>query len=177
MNSFEAMRRCISGRTRRLARRLRLSPSLVGKWQEPTGGTFSGCLNPLDRVKECIDEAIASGVPEEEALAPVDYLCETYRRVAVPVIGKNSMEHGAWSKGSKEQRGESAESEDLTRELARTISEFGKLTTEASEAIGGGRVRKLHVLKIGRHAWRAARQALLFLFKVEKAAASSREAA
>ena len=55
--SYEALEECIRRDTPKVAKALRLGPSMIQKWKEPpaTDDDFqSGARNPLDRIAETI---------------------------------------------------------------------------------------------------------------------------
>jgi hypothetical protein len=151
VKSYEALQKCINGRTLERAKRLGLSTSLLSKWQEPhTDFTDSGAYNPLDRIETLIEAALADGLSEEDTLAPIDYLARRFKKVVI------SLPDGR------------TDVEDLTKKLMETISEFGQLTHEASEAMKDGRITKAEAERIDREAWHLVTHAVLFLQKVKE---------
>ncbi len=158
MGSWAALRQCIGGRTKAVARKLRVSPSLVGKWQEPSHGTFSGCKNPVDRLEGCIVDALANGAPEEDAFAPLDYLNQRFDRAAIPISPPPVTEP----------------EKELARDLARAAAEFGHFTSEASETIGITRISRQRLEKVAKEGWDLIKQTLRFMRRAEGIADGTR---
>lgn len=149
MRSFEAINKAISGHTVAVAKKLHLSTSLIRKWQEPTTDfEDSGAYNPLDRIKEIIDTAKSCGVPEEDTLAPIQYLAEKYNLIIIPI-------HKSPDKPS-----------EIQKELLKTISEFGELAQAAGDALHDGKITRTEIRRIEKEAWELIRQVATFTQKI-----------
>jgi hypothetical protein len=149
MRSFEAINRAISGNTVEVAKKLHLSSSLIRKWQEPTADfDDSGAYNPLDRIEEIIDTANKCGVPEADALAPIQYLAEKYNLIIIPI-----------SKTADKPT-------EIQKELLKTIKEFGDLAQAASGALLDGKITSTETRRIEKEAWELIRQVAIFTQKI-----------
>lgn len=123
MESWEALKRAIGGETVRHAKRLRLSTSIVNKWQEPSSDfTDSGALNPLDRIEEVVAKALELGRDPRDAFAPLYYLAQRFHGVFLPPVAR------------------SARDAELGRRLCETIKEFGDFAGEMSTGLMDGRL-------------------------------------
>jgi len=147
MKSHEAIQRSIASKTVEHAKRLRMSTSMVNKWQEPSADfTDSGALNPLDRIEIVMETAISLGTPREEALAPIQYLAERFNIITIPVPKKTSIAMEA-----------------LSKELLRAITEFGELSQEASKSMCDDRITRREADRIEKEAWDLIRQVAVFI--------------
>jgi hypothetical protein len=149
MRSFEAINKAISGNTVEVAKKLHLSTSLIRKWQEPTADfDDSGAYNPLDRIEEIIDTSIKCRVPEEDALAPIQYLAEKYNLIIIPIPKTTDKPS------------------EIQKELLKTITEFGELAQAASNALLDGKITRAETRRIEKEAWELIRQVAIFTQKV-----------
>lgn len=149
MRSFEAINKAISGNTVAVAKKLHLSTSLIRKWQEPaTDFEDSGAYNPLDRIEDVIDTAKSCGVPDQDALAPVQYLAEKYNLIVIPIPKITSA------------------SSEVQKELLKTIHEFGELAQAASAALLDGKITRNEIRRIEKEAWELIRQVAIFTQKI-----------
>ena len=123
MESWQALKLAIGGETVRHAKRLKLSSSMVSKWQEPANDfTDCGALNPLDRVEEVVATALELERPEVDALAPIYYLANRFRGVFLPPAPR-MMHHS-----------------ELGQRLCASIREFGEFASEMSAGLEDGRL-------------------------------------
>ena len=149
MRSFEAINKAISGNSVAVAKKMHLSSSLIRKWQEPTADfDDSGAYNPLDRIEEIIDTAKECGVPEKDALAPIQYLAEKYNLIIIPISKTTDTPS------------------EIQKELLKTISEFGELAQAASAALLDGKITKTEIRRIEKEAWELIRQVAIFTQKI-----------
>jgi hypothetical protein len=58
LQSHERLKKVFDGHVERLVRRFKLSPGQVYSWMRDTEGTGTGQSNPLDRVRDLIDQAL-----------------------------------------------------------------------------------------------------------------------
>lgn len=153
MKSHEAIQTAIAGKTIEHAKRLRLSSSIIHKWQEPsTDFTDSGTLNPVDRVETIIETSISLGCARDKALAPIQYLNERFGIIGI-TIPENSHHH-----------------KELSKELLQAIKEFGDLAACAAEALKNGSISKKENANIQRDGWELLRQVALFMHQAGRAA-------
>lgn len=130
MDSHEAIREAVQGRTAEHAKTLNLSTSLVSKWQEPcVGNGNSGAYNPLDRTCAIVETALRLGMPLEKALSPVYYLNHRFNLVCfrMPLPEKGGV---------------------ANNELVRTIKEFADLAQSTAESLMDGRISEIEAKKI-----------------------------
>jgi len=153
MRSHEAIQSAINGKTVEHAQALALSVSAVTKWQEPhLDFTDSGSYNPLDRIESIIEKSLSLGNPPERAYAPIQYLAERFGLImlALPKTCNGNIE--------------------ISRELLKTIKEFGELAEAASAALNNdGRISKREAERIEKEAWELIRQTALFIQIVKEA--------
>jgi len=150
VKSYEALNRAISRQTVEHARRLHVSTSLVHKWQEPsTDFTDSGAYNPLDRIETIIETALSLGVKTEEAFAPIHYLAERFGQIVIPIPKSENT------------------AAEASKELLKTIQEFGEMAAEASKALRDGKITWQEYDRINREAWELIRQVAVFLRVIE----------
>lgn len=147
MESFLALEMAIDRKTREHAKRLGLSTSLVGKWQEPHSDfTDSGAKNPLDRLEQIIETSISLGGSENESLAPLFYLAHRFGFACIKLPESNRPLI-----------------EKLQAEFALTIKEFGKLITEVAGALDDGKIDILEAKRIKDKSHQLIRQVLTFI--------------
>lgn len=152
MKSHEAIQRAINGKTVEHAKALGISLSSVTKWQEPhLDYTDSGSYNPLDRIESIIEKSLSLGNSPERAYAPIQYLTERFGLIMLylPKTCKGNIE--------------------ISRELLRTIKEFGDLAEASSEALNNdGKISKREAEKINKEAWELIRQTALFMQAIKE---------
>lgn len=154
MKSYEAIQKAINGKTIEHAKTLGKSISLLAKWQEPAlDYTDSGAYNPLDRIEAIVETALKLGEPKESALAPIQYLAEKFSLVMISLPKQH------------------AGNIEISRELLKTIKEFGEMAEAASRALDNdGRVDKREAQKIDKEAWDLIRQTALFVEAIKGSA-------
>jgi len=153
MKSHEAIQTAIAGNTIEHAKRLRLSTSIIHKWQEPSVDfTDSGSLNPLDRTESIVETSLALGIRRELALAPVQYLNERFDIIGIS-IRNGTVCH-----------------KELTKELLLAVKEFGELAACSSKALIDNLVSKKENEAVQREGWRLLRQVALFMHHTKEAA-------
>jgi hypothetical protein len=152
MKSFEAIQKAIKGKTVDFAKRLGLSTSLIGKWQEPsTDYTDSGAYNPLDRIEMIIEKSLEMGNPREDAFAPIHYLAEKFHLITIPIPAAHAQTNT-----------------EASEELLKTITEFGHLAEEASIALADGKISAREYLKMEKEGWELIRQVAIFMQKAKQ---------
>lgn len=134
--SFDAIRQAIGrGNTEKVANILRLSHSLVSKWQEPHSETSdSGAFNPCDRVKDIVVTAQKIGRNRKDALAPVLWL---NREVGVITVDLPKTE-GTLKEIEKAMLKTIKEFADLTQAYAKTLEKDITLQHEREEVFREG---------------------------------------
>lgn len=138
METFEAFKKCVGHNYAEFGKRLGLSKSTIYKYSEPSDDyTDSGTRNPLDVINICIDGALADGVCEENALAPLYCLAQRYGRIVLML--------------PKEPVCEPA----LTQQLLKTIEEFSQLTREVSADLKHGCTHPHAARRIHKEGWEA----------------------
>ena len=152
MKSHEAIQRSVNGKTVDHAKALGISLSSVTKWQEPsTDYTDSGSYNPLDRIESIIEKSLSLGNSPERAYSPIQYLTERFGLIMLhlPKTCKGNVE--------------------ISRELLKTIKEFGDLAKAASESLNNdGTINKREAEKIDKEAWDLIRQTALFIQTIKE---------
>ena len=149
MKSHEALQAAIAGKTIEHAKRLGLSTSLVGKWQEPhTDFTDSGAYNPLDRTETIV--LTAQELKNPEALAPVFYLCEQFGIMALPIPRCDCT--------------------NITTDMILAVKEFGEVAQEVTKAIHDGQVDRDEAKRIRREGMHAVRAILALIHDAERSA-------
>jgi len=155
MKSYEAIQRAVAGKTIEHAKRLHKSVPLLHKWMEPsTDFDDSGSYNPLDRIETIIETSLSLGCHPDDAVAPIQYLAERFSLIVISVPKTNGK------------------MEDLSKELLKTISEFGDLSKEASKSMRNGTISMSEAKRIEKEAWELIRQVSVFIQKVNLVAAS-----
>jgi len=151
MESHEAIRKAIKGKTVEFAKRLGLATVTVNKWQEPTADwSDSGAFNPLDRMETIIEKALEDGRTPDEAFAPIYFLAERFGLVVIPLPACDCLE-------------------DLSKELLETIKEFGHLASEASDAMADGRISRAEASRIEEEGNDLLRHVSAFILKTKEA--------
>lgn len=151
MKSYEAIARAVNGLAVEVAKRLRLSTSLLYKWMEPcVDYSDSGALNPLDRLETLIETALQTNPRREDALAPLQYLNERFDLIAFP-------------RPKRQQT-----TTEIYQELLKTITEFGKLAQIASDALEDRILTGDEKQEINAEGWRLLRQVAAFLQSVKR---------
>jgi hypothetical protein len=146
VHSYEAIHSAIDGATVEHARRLHLSSSLLGKWQEACSDyTDSGCFNPLDRIETLVQTSLNLGTSQDKALAPVQYLAERFGLVVLSIPCEKSSVRSC------------------EKELLHVIEEFGDLARESARALDDGAIRRREAENIKREGWEAIRQIARFV--------------
>ena len=153
MKSYEAIQRAVAGKTIEHAKKLHKSVPLLHKWMEPsTDFNDSGTYNPLDRVETIIETSLSMGSPLDDALAPIQYLAEHFNLICISIPKTTGK------------------MEELSKELLKTISEFGDLSKEAAESMKNGSISPKEAKRIEKEAWELIRQVSVFIQKVNLAA-------
>jgi hypothetical protein len=98
-----------------------------------------------------IDTALALGTPKPDAMAAIQYLAEKFGMITIP-IPKSS-----------------GKMEELSKELLKTISEFGDVTREVSAAMQDNAIRPNEARRIESEAWDLIRQVSVFIQAVNSA--------
>lgn len=151
MKSYEAIAKAVNGLAVEVAKRLRLSTSLLYKWMEPCiDYTDSGALNPLDRLEILIESALKLNPHREDALAPLQYLNEHFDLIAFPRPHKQQT------------------TTEVSQELLKTIAEFGELAQTASIALEDGVITPDEAQQINVVGWCLQRQIAAFLQSMEE---------
>ena len=151
MKSYEAIARAVNGLAVEIAKRLRLSTSMIYKWMEPcTDYSDSGALNPLDRLETLIESALQFNPHRDDALAPLQYLNERFNLIAFPCPQKQQT------------------TTEISQELLKTISEFGELSKISSDALEDRILTSDEKQNINIEGWRLLRQVAAFLQSVKE---------
>lgn len=149
MESHEAISSAINGHTKDVAKALHLATITVNKWQEPsTDFTDSGAFNPLDRIETIIRQSLSLGTYREKAFAPIRFLAEKFNLCCFPLTKKQ------------------ADASDLTKDLMKTIEEFGQLTAIFAKTYGDSHISRSDAEKINKEGWELVNQTLHFLEEV-----------
>lgn len=152
MKSHEAMKLCLGRHIAQIARRLHVSKFTLYKWSEPSEDfTDSGSFNPLDRLEFAIESSMALGAGAQDALAPVRYLEERFGLVGIPLKLTCICP------------------EDLSRELMRSVRDFGRLIDTAGKALADGQISKSEARRIEEDGWTLIRQVTEFMYKAKEA--------
>lgn len=151
MKSYEAIQSAVNGKTVEHAKKLHCSTSLVNKWQEPsTDYTDSGAFNPLDRLETIIETSLSLKTAKQNAFAPLQYLGQRFNHIVIPMPDTNNIKI-----------------EDLSKELLKTIEDFGILSKESAEAMKDSAIKKNEFKKIEAATWELIRQAAVFLYQTK----------
>lgn len=154
MQSHEAIEKAIGHKTRKHAKRLGLSISMVHKWQEPHSDfTDSGARNPLDRIEQIIETSISLGGSENDSLAPLFYLSGRFGFSCIKLMDTKPPS-----------------AKKLQMELVRTIEEFGKLMTEAAGDLEDGKIDPTEAKRIKEKGNQVIRQILTLIILAKRAA-------
>lgn len=149
MKSYEAIQKAVAGKTMEHAKRLHKSMPLLHKWMEPsTDFDDSGAYNPLDRIETIIETSLSLGANPDDAVAPIQYLAERFNLIVISIPKTTGK------------------MEELSKELLKTISEFGDLSKEASQSMKNGSVSLAEAKRIEKEAWELIRQVSVFIQKV-----------
>lgn len=149
---WDANRDCIGGQTRGVAQDLRLSESLVTKWQEPHGGPMdSGARSPVETVRDMIVSAMRRGTSAEQALAPLHWLANECNAAVIPL--------------PKPMEGQ----EGLHRTFALQVKEFGDVARVFSEKVADGSVEPADAREFQKETLEMIRSALSMNAKVQEA--------
>lgn len=151
MKSFEALKKCIGPFTEMVAKALYLSWGLIYKWQEPTGGLFSGKRNPLDTLETTIQTTLDLRHPRDEALAPVYWLNARFGLVSFTL-----------PKGK--------EPAEVSKALLLTVKEFGDVARVAAKALEDDDIDRPEADRINKEVLELIRQAAAFNHIVQEAA-------
>jgi hypothetical protein len=152
MKSHEALSRAIGPFTKLIATRvLHVSQELVYKWQEPTGGFFSGKRNPLDVIVRVVQSALQLGQTREDALAPLYYLAREFDHVLIEIPRKGTAE-------------------EHTAELLKAMKEIGEWSAAHSRALQDGQVSLAELSLIRKEGFEAACQIIACVKKAEESA-------
>ncbi len=150
MESYEALAQAINRDTIKHAKALRLSLSMVNKWQEPSSDyTDSGALNPLDRIETVIDTALKCDVPKGKAHAPIRYLAHRFGLEVVPVPKSSTSVS------------------ELHQQLLRTIKEFGDLAAVSSDALEDQQLSRKERKDITKEGWEVVEATVRYIRMVE----------
>jgi len=123
MKTYEALQRCIDGKTVLHARELHLSTSSLSKWQEPTlDFSDSGAFNPLDRIEKIVETSLKLGTAQEDALAPIQYLAQAFNSILIPLPK------------------ETPTLKNIHFQLYETVKKFGGLMEKSAQAMADGRI-------------------------------------
>lgn len=151
MRSYDALHLAIGGHTFDHAKALRLSMSMVGKWQEPANDfTDSGAYNPLDRIETIVQTALTLGkVSHEEALAPIQYLNERFNIIGIqmPTCPEDIN--------------------TVQKALLKTAKEFGDLMSTSAQCLEDGSLKRKERERISKEGWELIRQAAIYLKSIE----------
>ncbi len=151
MKSHEALRQAIGGATKFIAQALHVSPILVYKWQEPSGGwPNSGKRNPLDTIRIIVETSLKLGRNKEDAFAPIHYLAREFGLIVIeaPEAGGQLRE--------------------LQQELMRSIKEFSDLMNTSSKALEDGKLQPYEAEEILKEGWELIEQVMKYLKKVSQ---------
>ncbi|NVN92481.1 MAG: hypothetical protein HXX11_18045 [Desulfuromonadales bacterium] len=135
MNTYDAIRRSISGKTVLHAKELHVSTSLLYKWQEPsTDFTDSGAFNPLDRIEKIIKTSLELNTAREDALAPVQFLADRFNCLLIPLPEQSPT------------------LKNMHSQLAVLVKEFSHLMEGTARAMEDGRITAEELRAIDREA-------------------------
>lgn len=119
MMGWDAMKIAAGRNTTRIANDLRVSPSIVGKWQEPHGAPKdSGSRSPVETTRDFMVSAMRNGTPHEDGIAPLLWLAWEMGYTCIPLPERSE-----------------AKIRDLSEQLMRVVKEFGHVCQVFSEKI------------------------------------------
>jgi hypothetical protein len=149
MRSHEAIQSAIAGQTVEHAKSLHLATVTVNKWQEPTGDfTDSGAFNPLDRIETMTKTALDLKSPSPYSM--IHYLNEAFGFLCL-----------------KMPEGEATE---LTKDLMKSVEEFGQWMQEVSKDLIDGKIDAAEAKRIRIKGMKAVRAILTFIGEAEESA-------
>lgn len=152
MKSYEALERATNKIVNDVAKRLRLSTSLIYKWREPhTDYTDSGARNPLDDIETIIETSLLMGNSPEDALSPIQYLTERFNLIFLNPPGPKPC------------------NQEISKDLLSTIKEFGEMAGAAGKALKDGKINQKEATIVIKEAWELIRQTAVFIKKIEEA--------
>lgn len=146
MKSHEALQKVFGRHPVEHARNLHLSTSQIHKWQEPhTDFTDSGSLNPLDRIEAIVEKALSLGMPTDAAYAPIMFLAERFNLMVIEIPERNVCVS------------------QVSKELLKTVKEFGDLASESSKALNDGEISSKEFDDIESEGWELINQICTFM--------------
>jgi len=136
-----------------IAKRLLISKYTLYKWTEPAEDlTDSGSRNPLDTIEYIIESAMALGIPQCDAYAPLYYLNERFKLLVVPMPDL------------------SPSTKEIVSELTNTIKEFSEFAKEVSKSMENDDINKLEAKRIEKEGMDLVRQAMKLIAKAKEMA-------
>lgn len=151
MKSHEAIEKAVGKDAEEFAKALRLSRWTVIKWKEPHEDfTDSGSINPLDRIETVISTALRLGRSRADSIAPIHYLAQQNNCILIDV-GLPFSKH------------------ILSKELLKTVKEFGDVADEAGKALEDGTLSRQELKRLKKEGWELINQMMSFLKRAEEA--------